>query len=72
MGLMTAVQLDFPGKAVVDQAQARGVIINCTHDTVLRFLPPYIVQERHIDEVIRVLDAVIPAVQSQQSGAKRK
>ncbi len=72
LGLMTAIQLTFPGKAVVDEAQARGVIINCTHDTVLRFLPPFIVQERHIDEVVRVLDEVIPAIQSQQAGAKRK
>ncbi len=58
MGLMLAMDLTFPGKEVVKQALAKGVIINCTHNTVLRFLPPYIIEPRHVDKVISVLNSI--------------
>jgi acetylornithine/succinyldiaminopimelate/putrescine aminotransferase len=35
-----------------------GLLMNCTHETVLRFLPPYIVTEAEIDEAIVILDKV--------------
>ena len=35
--------------------EAGGLLINCTHDTVLRFLPPYIVTEKEVDRAIRIL-----------------
>ena len=34
---------------------AEGLLINCTHDTVLRFLPPYIVTEREVDVAVKIL-----------------
>jgi acetylornithine/succinyldiaminopimelate/putrescine aminotransferase len=37
----------------------RGVIINRTHDTVLRFLPPYVIGKAHVDEVMEKLEAVL-------------
>jgi acetylornithine/N-succinyldiaminopimelate aminotransferase len=54
-GLMIGVQLDIPGKQMVNDALADGLLINCTHDTVLRFLPPYIITEREIDIAIKKL-----------------
>jgi acetylornithine/succinyldiaminopimelate/putrescine aminotransferase len=57
-GLMLALELSFPGKEIVQQALAQGVILNCTHNTVLRFLPPFIVQPKHVDKVISVLDSI--------------
>ena len=46
-GLMQAVELDSPelAKAVARQLLQEGIIINRTHETVLRFLPPYVIQE---------------------------
>jgi acetylornithine/succinyldiaminopimelate/putrescine aminotransferase len=38
---------------------AEGLLMNCTHDTVLRFLPPYIVTEEHVDEAIGILAKVL-------------
>jgi len=38
---------------------AQGILINRTHDTVLRFLPPYIIEKKHVDEVIRALDRAL-------------
>ncbi len=61
MGLMLAMELDCAdtAKAVVSTLLAKRILINRTHETVLRFLPPYIIQEKHVDEVIRALDSAL-------------
>ncbi len=61
-GLMVGAELTIPGKGIVDQAMAAGLLMNCTHDTVLRFLPPYIITEAHVDEAIVILDGVFDKV----------
>jgi len=58
-GLMIGMELDLPGKQIVLDAMAEGLLINCTHDTVLRFLPPYIITERELDRAVRVLTKVL-------------
>jgi acetylornithine/N-succinyldiaminopimelate aminotransferase len=60
-GLMQAVELDSAelAKAVARQLLQEGIIINRTHETVLRFLPPYVIQKKHVDQVIRALDAAL-------------
>ena len=54
-GLMLGVELTVPGKQIVVDAMAEGLLINCTHDTVLRFLPPYTVTEKEVDQAVKVL-----------------
>ena len=61
-GLMIGVELTVPGKQMVLDAMAEGLLINCTHDTVLRFLPPYIVTEKEVDQAIKVLAKVFAKV----------
>jgi acetylornithine aminotransferase/acetylornithine/N-succinyldiaminopimelate aminotransferase len=60
-GLMLALELDSAdlAKAVAKQLLHDGIIINRTHETVLRFLPPYIIQKQHVDQVVRALDAAL-------------
>ncbi|MGO9402496.1 MAG: aspartate aminotransferase family protein [Terriglobales bacterium] len=60
-GLMQALELDSPelAKAVAKQLLQEGIIINRTHETVLRFLPPYVVQRKHVDQVVKALDAAL-------------
>ena len=36
----------------------RGLIINSTHDTVLRFLPPLIIEKKHVDQFCQIMDAI--------------
>jgi hypothetical protein len=43
----------------VDVALQRGLLINCTQETVLRLLPPYNVQQSEMKEAIRKLDEVL-------------
>lgn len=54
-GLMIGLEMEIPGKQMVLDAMADGLLINCTHDTVLRFLPPYIITERDVDTAVKVL-----------------
>ena len=60
-GLMLAVDLDSPelAKAVTKHLLQEGIIINRTHETVLRFLPPYVIQKKHVDQVVKALDAAL-------------
>ncbi len=58
-GLMIGMELDFSGKQIVLDAMEQGLLINCTHNVVLRALPPYILTEPDVDRAIRVLDKVL-------------
>jgi acetylornithine aminotransferase/acetylornithine/N-succinyldiaminopimelate aminotransferase len=60
-GLMQAVEVDSPelAKAVARQLLEKGIVINRTHETVLRFLPPYVIQKKHVDRLIQALDAAL-------------
>ena len=55
-GLILGIELDFPGGEVVAQCQERGVLINCTAEKVLRFLPPLIVTSAEVDRLIDTLE----------------
>ncbi len=59
-GLMIAAELDSADLAKLTAAEMlkRRILINCTSDTVLRFLPPYILERVHVDTAIAALDEV--------------
>jgi acetylornithine/N-succinyldiaminopimelate aminotransferase len=59
IGLMLGVQLTGPGSAIVDKCLERGLRINCTNNTVLRFMPAMLVTKEQIDEAINILDSVM-------------
>jgi acetylornithine/N-succinyldiaminopimelate aminotransferase len=59
LGLMVGAELTFNGKGVVAKMMGRGFLMNCTHDTVLRFLPPYIIRKPEIKEMLANLEEVI-------------
>ena len=66
-GLMLGMELTVPGKQIVLDAIAEGLLINCTHDTVLRFLPPYIATEKEIDRAVRIVKKLLAKAPSQPS-----
>lgn len=57
-GLMIGVELAIPGKDMVMEGIRQGLLFNCTHDTVLRFLPAYTLKEKHVDKAIKALRKV--------------
>jgi acetylornithine/N-succinyldiaminopimelate aminotransferase len=58
-GLMLAAELAVPGQSVVRQALEAGFLMNCTQETVLRFLPPLIIERRHVDDLIAALRPIL-------------
>jgi acetylornithine/N-succinyldiaminopimelate aminotransferase len=62
LGLMVGVELTFNGSDIVSKMFEKGFLINCTSDTVLRFLPPLIVEKEHIDAMISALDEVFSEI----------
>ena len=61
-GLMLGMDLTIPGKQIVMDAMQAGLLLNCTHDTVLRFLPPYIATEKEVDQALKILAKVLAKV----------
>jgi acetylornithine aminotransferase/acetylornithine/N-succinyldiaminopimelate aminotransferase len=71
-GLMIAAELDSPtlAKLVVAEMLKRHILINCTSDTVLRFLPPYILTRAHVDTAIEALNDIFTEHAASLSGAQ--
>lgn len=59
LGLMVGAELTFSGKGVVTKMLERGFLLNCTHDTVLRFLPPYLIKKAEITALVTNLAEVL-------------
>lgn len=71
MGLFIGAELDSAdlAKTTVAAMLEQGIIINRTNETVLRFLPPYIVEKKHVDQVVKALDQVLRALASKAQAA---
>jgi acetylornithine/N-succinyldiaminopimelate aminotransferase len=61
-GLLLGIQLDREGKPFVAKCAEKGLLINCAAEKVLRFLPPLIISQEHIDIAIKILDHVFSEV----------
>jgi len=59
IGLMAGLEVAQEGSTIVQKMLDEGILINCTAEKVLRFLPPLIVEKNEIDLLIRALDEAI-------------
>jgi acetylornithine aminotransferase/acetylornithine/N-succinyldiaminopimelate aminotransferase len=66
VGLMVGMELDSAelAKAVQKAMLEKKIIINRTHETVLRFLPPYVVTKKQVEEVVKALDEILSSCAS--------
>jgi acetylornithine aminotransferase len=62
IGLMIGMELSIPGADIVKKGHERGVLLNVTHDTVLRFVPPLIVTKQEINSMIEILDGIFAEI----------
>ena len=72
-GLMLAAELDNAdlAKQTVAEMLKRRIVINCTSDTVLRFLPPFTLDRKHVDEAIKALDEIFTEKAAAVSAAEQ-
>jgi len=64
IGLMIGMALDLPAGDIVKKGHERGVLLNVTHDTVLRFVPPLTVTKQEINQMIAILDSIFAEVKA--------
>jgi predicted acetylornithine/succinylornithine family transaminase len=58
-GLMIGIELDKPGKDIVSNCLARGLLINCTQETVLRLAPPLTTPDSLLNKGLWILINVL-------------
>jgi len=61
LGLMVGAELSSAdlAKSAVAEMMDRHILINRTSETVLRFLPPFVIGREHVDETVRALDEIL-------------
>ena len=65
-GMMVGVDLSIPATPAVGKCMERGVLVNATHDTVLRLLPALNVTAEQVDEGCAVIADVLREMASQE------
>jgi acetylornithine aminotransferase/acetylornithine/N-succinyldiaminopimelate aminotransferase len=70
-GLMLGVELESAdlAKAVLKAMMEQKIIINRTHETVLRFLPPFVVTKKQVEVVVKALDQILSSCASSGDAA---
>jgi acetylornithine/N-succinyldiaminopimelate aminotransferase len=60
-GLMIGLELHSPdlAKTLLEGMMGRHILLNRTHETVLRFLPPYLITREHVDQAVHALDDLL-------------
>jgi acetylornithine aminotransferase len=58
-GMLLALELTVEAKEVVESALARGYLINAVQEKVLRFAPPFIIEEERISGFLSALDDIL-------------
>lgn len=62
LGLMAGIELNIAGKLIVEKCMEKALLINCTHDTVLRLMPALNVSKKEIDKAVSILDNVFKSL----------
>jgi acetylornithine/N-succinyldiaminopimelate aminotransferase len=70
-GLMIGIELSVDGAPFVAQALQRGLLINCTHDFTLRFLPPFLVTRAQVRQFLRLLEKLFVSTPQKAAAAER-
>lgn len=63
IGLMVGLGLDMKGADIVKECLEEGLIINCTQENILRFLPPLTITKEDVDKAMVILEKVLDKVQ---------
>jgi acetylornithine/N-succinyldiaminopimelate aminotransferase len=64
IGLMIGMSLSIPGGDIVKRGHDLGLLLNVTHDTVLRFVPALTVSKQEVNQMIQILDGIFKEIQA--------
>ena len=71
-GLMLGVDLTVEGAPFVELALRRGLLVNCTHEHILRLLPPFIITRRDVAEFLERFETVLARAFKTAAGISAK
>lgn len=69
-GLILGIDLAIDGSAIVSQALRNGLVINCTHEHILRLLPPFIIQRKDVLEFLSKFEKTLKQTSTLGAAAK--
>ncbi len=72
LGLMVAMELEVAGGQLVELALQQGLRINCTQQTVIRLMPPMIVNRDQLDQVLEILEKVLRQFQDNLAASSQE
>lgn len=58
-GLIVGIDLAVEGAPFITEALRQGLLINCTHEHILRLLPPFIIRSKEVAEFLGKLETVL-------------
>ncbi len=58
-GLLQGLEMSIPGRPLAEAALQRGLLLNVTQGNIFRFLPPYILEQEHVDQAITILHELL-------------
>jgi acetylornithine/succinyldiaminopimelate/putrescine aminotransferase len=65
-GLILGMELKIDGSFIVNEMLKKNILINCTMGNVLRFLPPLVVTQEEIDQVVKTLEEILQGIPVQK------
>lgn len=68
-GLIVGIDLSIDGAPLVEEALRRGLLINCTHDHIIRLLPPFNIRSRDVSEFLKKFEAVLARAPKQSKSS---
>jgi acetylornithine/N-succinyldiaminopimelate aminotransferase len=71
-GLILGIDLSIDGAPFVEEALKRGLLINCTHQHILRLLPPFIIRSRDVAEFLDKFQKVLAGASRKAKGSRAK
>ena len=64
LGLMLGLEFDHPVKPYIQKALDKGLVLITAGTNVIRMLPPFIIEEKDVDEMISIFTEVIDEINS--------
>lgn len=68
VGFMVGIELTFPGVGVVADCREHGLLVNCTHQTILRMLPAYNIRKEELAKGVAILSEALDRTAKKAGG----
>lgn len=61
-GLMQGLELSIPAGGIISQALEKGLVLISAGASIIRFVPPLIIEKKHVDEMIEIMKSILTAL----------